>query len=448
MFSMCFPNEVFDYGLLMDSKGGTNGVTLDDAYIDKMDMIGIGRILDAAPHGPHSSFDLFGVSMLELDGDDSITDVATPYFTSIEGASIPWTYLFLLTLCPGLSPAMMLSPTTQIHDIDDVGNPDGPLSGQSDCDSDSEERKVTPISGSTESVDFETSDQPMELKIGSSFSLDERSRLIDLLRSYLDEEIQKQLSVGFLSVVEYPEWLANVVPVPKKDGKVRVCVDFRDLNKASPKDDFRLPHIDMLHAFEKIKECLLSPPVLVPPTPDMALGCMLAQLNDLGKERAIYYLSKRMLDHQETEALHDRVLHMFGLVIRSIKISYIHMLRVENQFVDALATLKVIKWHVVVMYKPISSKSSSGHEYILVAIDYFTKWVEVASYAILTAKVAKFIISHIIYRYGIPHELISDRGVHFEVNFLCIMGISHIISHIYKVATLFSLVYDMEVIPC
>ena len=36
------------------------------------------------------------------------------------------------------------------------------------------------------------------------------------------EEIQKQLSVGFLSVVEYLEWLANVVPVPKKDDKVRV----------------------------------------------------------------------------------------------------------------------------------------------------------------------------------------------------------------------------------
>ena len=47
-------------------------------------------------------------------------------------------------------------------------------------------------------------------------------------------------------MVEYPEWLANVVPIPKKDGKVRVCVDFKDLNKASPKDDFRLPHIDLL----------------------------------------------------------------------------------------------------------------------------------------------------------------------------------------------------------
>ena len=37
-----------------------------------------------------------------------------------------------------------------------------------------------------------------------------------------------------------------MVPVPKKDGKVRMCVDLRDLNKASPKDDFPLPHIDVL----------------------------------------------------------------------------------------------------------------------------------------------------------------------------------------------------------
>ena len=42
------------------------------------------------------------------------------------------------------------------------------------------------------------------------------------------------------------EWIANVVPVPKKDGKVRMCVDFRDLNKACPKDDFPLPYIDVL----------------------------------------------------------------------------------------------------------------------------------------------------------------------------------------------------------
>ncbi|WKA08774.1 hypothetical protein VitviT2T_026467 [Vitis vinifera] len=71
-------------------------------------------------------------------------------------------------------------------------------------------------------------------------------------------------------------------------------------------------------------------------------------------------------------------------------------------------------WGIDIIRK-ISSKSSSGHEFILVAIDYFTKWVEVASYARLTsAGVASFIRSRIICRYEVPHELISDRRVHFR----------------------------------
>ncbi|RVW60032.1 hypothetical protein CK203_089491 [Vitis vinifera] len=38
--------------------------------------------------------------------------------------------------------------------------------------------------------------------------------------------------------VKYPTWIANIVPVKKKNGQIRVCVDFRDLNNACPKDDF------------------------------------------------------------------------------------------------------------------------------------------------------------------------------------------------------------------
>ena len=56
----------------------------------------------------------------------------------------------------------------------------------------------------------------------------------------------KLLKVGFIEVSQYPDWVANIVPVKKKDGRIRVCVDYRDLNKASPKDDFPLPHIDVL----------------------------------------------------------------------------------------------------------------------------------------------------------------------------------------------------------
>ncbi|KAE8716368.1 PCF11P-similar protein 4 [Hibiscus syriacus] len=61
-----------------------------------------------------------------------------------------------------------------------------------------------------------------------------------------EEEMKKQFDAGFLQVAKYPEWVANIVPVPKKDGKVRMCVDYRDLNRASPKDNFPLPHIDTL----------------------------------------------------------------------------------------------------------------------------------------------------------------------------------------------------------
>ena len=47
-------------------------------------------------------------------------------------------------------------------------------------------------------------------------------------------------------MVDDMKWLTNIVPVSKKDGKIRMCVNYRDLNKACLKNDFPLPHIDTL----------------------------------------------------------------------------------------------------------------------------------------------------------------------------------------------------------
>ena len=125
-------------------------------------------------------------------------------------------------------------------------------------------------------------------------------------------------------------------------------------------------------------------------------------------------------------------------------------------------------WGIDIIGK-ISPKSSSGHEYILVAIDYFTKWVEATSYAGLTAaRVAKFIISHIrgevdtlVQEYGIQHHRSSayrpqtngeveaanknikrilrkmvETSRDWSENFR-IVGLSYIFSYFYWVYTLF-----------
>lgn len=46
--------------------------------------------------------------------------------------------------------------------------------------------------------------------------------------------------------IKCPEWLANVVMVKKRNGKLRMCVDYTDLNAACPKDPYPLPSIDQL----------------------------------------------------------------------------------------------------------------------------------------------------------------------------------------------------------
>ena len=70
-------------------------------------------------------------------------------------------------------------------------------------------------------------------------------------------EVMKQFNMGLLAITSYPQWVANVVLVPKKYGKVRMCMDYRDLNRASPKDDFPLPHfMEGFSGYNQIKMAL------------------------------------------------------------------------------------------------------------------------------------------------------------------------------------------------
>ena len=126
-----------------------------------MDIIGIGRILDAAPLKPHYAFDMFGISMLEINNDDGLVATDIIHNTvSIEGASDSvdphlsfdtmsgfvthfddvsngnndmsiFEYFPVSQHFPLITPS---TPTTHIYDVDDVGDTDDPLGVQSKFD--------------------------------------------------------------------------------------------------------------------------------------------------------------------------------------------------------------------------------------------------------------------------------------------------------------------------
>ncbi|KAL6318214.1 hypothetical protein AAG906_035720 [Vitis piasezkii] len=442
--------------------------------------------------------------------------VDPPLSLGILSGFITYSDYYLSISCDDVSLLAPHSPTPHIFDIhDEIAQPNLDIDFFYH-DSDPIDWRVSPAIGDVETVDFGIDDQPRELKIGLPLSIDERDTLIHLLKSYLDvfawlyedmpgldlsiihhhlpilphaKPVKQKLSVGFILVVKYPECLANIVHDPKKDGKVRVCVDFKDLNKASPKDDFPLPHIDLLvdstasHSmlsfldgfseadhlatlerfFKKIQKfkLKLNPKkytfgvtsrkllghiikaildMLVPMTEkkirvflgrvlafsscfsvshvgtplllylsisDMALGCMLAQLDDSVKERAIYYLRKRMLEYEMRYIMIEHLCLALYVSHKSIK---------RRVVVDHLASLPIIK------SRPVDD-NFPDKEFVAMKILFI---------------VANFIKSHIICRYEVPHELISDRGIHFRAEVETLLqkyGIQHHKSFAYRPRT-------------
>jgi hypothetical protein len=54
-------------------------------------------------------------------------------------------------------------------------------------------------------------------------------------QNFIREEVRKLLQADFIEEVYHPMWLGNPVMVPKANGKLRMCIDYTNLNKACPK---------------------------------------------------------------------------------------------------------------------------------------------------------------------------------------------------------------------
>jgi hypothetical protein len=59
-------------------------------------------------------------------------------------------------------------------------------------------------------------------------------------------EVEKILKSGFIYPIPLTEWVTNLVLVAKKQGTIRVCIDYRDISKSCPKDKYPMPFIDQI----------------------------------------------------------------------------------------------------------------------------------------------------------------------------------------------------------
>ncbi|XP_070005570.1 uncharacterized protein [Nicotiana sylvestris] len=165
---------------------------------------------------------------------------------------------------------------------------------------------------------------------------------------------------------------------------------------------------DCHKVFNKIKEYLSTPPVLVPPEPgrplllylavlDGAFIYVLEQHDETGrKEQAIYYLIC-----PEMPPLLDTCHHDKG----TSKRAQCNKLTMTVRGMDVIG--------------PIELDASNEHNFVLVAIDYFAKWVEATSYKAVTKKVvADFVLNCIVCRFRIPESIITDNGSNLNNNLM------------------------------
>lgn len=62
----------------------------------------------------------------------------------------------------------------------------------------------------------------------------------------IKQEIERLFKSCFIRTARYVEWLANIVHVIKKNRTLKICINFRDLNNATPKDEYLMPVAKMM----------------------------------------------------------------------------------------------------------------------------------------------------------------------------------------------------------
>ncbi|KAA0058909.1 uncharacterized protein E5676_scaffold1607G00300 [Cucumis melo var. makuwa] len=347
-------------------------------------------------------------------------------------------------------------------------------------------------------INLGTLEEVKEVRISTLASEQDQSDLVTVLHEFkdifawsyhdmsdLDTEIVTHRLPLKPELTKYPIWVANIVPVPKKDEKVRMCVNYRDLNQASPKDNFPLPHIDVLidntagfstfsfmDRFSGYNQIKMAPKdqekmtfitlwetfyyksrrhqggprqdqgdngLKAPKTQKEvadALATLSAMFNvaydeevqpiRMEKYKTPSYCMSLEREPDGKPEYHD-IKHYIAYQEYPLGASENSKSTIRRQHQTCGICHKCQTYadkvhasasplHVLMAPRPFSMwgldvigtiepKASNGHRFILVAIDYFTKWVEAASYKSITKQLLSRSYERTLYVGAIPFSL-------------------------------------------
>ena len=75
-------------------------------------------------------------------------------------------------------------------------------------------------------------------------------RINPFLMPPIEKEFKRMFDAQIIAPIRYSDWISNLVTTRKKTREIRLCVDFRNLNKVSLKDNYPLPKLD--HILQRV----------------------------------------------------------------------------------------------------------------------------------------------------------------------------------------------------
>ncbi|GJZ49584.1 reverse transcriptase domain-containing protein [Tanacetum coccineum] len=241
------------------------------------------------------------------------------------------------------------------------------------------------------------------------------------IHDVIKKEVEKLLDAGLIYPISDSPWVSPVHCVPKKGGMTvvtndenelvptrlvtgwRVCIDYRKLNEATRKDHFPLPFMDQM--LERLAGneyyCFLDEAV------NILIAC---HSGPTGGHYGANYTAKKVFDsgfYWPTiyKDAHELVKNCDSCQ-RQGKIS-----QRDEMPQNSIQVCEIFDVWGIDFMGPFPS--SRGNKYILIAIDYLSKWVEAKALPTNDARVVVKFLKSIFARFGTLRAIISDHGTHF-----------------------------------